>query len=82
MEHLTITDKLRCCYLKICHLNCPIENNNPFCHDTKCRQCNINWLKFEDAESKACIRCGYHVCDECQLNKNINIEKECPKCGL
>jgi hypothetical protein len=76
-------EKLRCCILKICHLQCPFFNN-PFCHDTKCRECNVNWLKFEENENNACMCCGYHVCKECQLTKGLlsPMEGPCPKCGM
>jgi hypothetical protein len=84
LEDLTLEYKLRCCELKICHSECSIKLDNPFCHDTKCRECDISWLKFEDSEKNACQCCGYHICDKCQINKNIifDMKNECPKCKM
>ena len=73
--------ELRCCILKICCKTCDKTRDNPFCHDTKCRECHITILHVEDADIKACWNCGYHICDECKINKGIIYPRgDCPKC--
>ena len=84
MENLTLKEKLRCCELKICHSQCPIKWDNPYCHDTKCRECNVTWLKFEDYDANVRMCCGYHVCKDCQIKNNLTkyMYGHCPKCGM
>jgi CO dehydrogenase/acetyl-CoA synthase gamma subunit (corrinoid Fe-S protein) len=39
---------------------------------------------MEDADDKACARCGYHVCHECRISKILTYEGKqelCPKCA-
>ena len=77
------SNMLRCCKLGICHKQCDISRDNAFCHDTKCRECNITFLHLENADKYACMCCGYHICEECKTIKGIIYpEGQCPRCGL
>ena len=78
-------EELDCCAQKLCHSQCDPKLNNPFCHDTKCQNCNITILKLADAELYACWCCGYHICKQCQELTGINYTNNtmpCPNCKL
>lgn len=72
---------LNCCQKKICHSQCDPEKDNPFCHDTLCRECRITVHPFEEDEDSICARCGYHICEKCINNKEIRVKNGlCKNC--
>ncbi len=59
-----------CCKARTCHKNCPVEWDNPFCHDTFCRECHLVILPHKrvhdkDGNIRACGKCGWWACKKC-----------------
>ncbi len=67
-----------CCKAKTCHKNCPVEWDNPFCHDTFCRECHQVLLDRKDAAEMTCGRCGWWCCDSCHEKVDYSSMNDLP----
>ena len=67
-DERTNKSPLECCQKRTCHKQCPVEWDNPFCHDTYCRVCHQVLLSQKKSLDIACGKCGWWSCKSCMEN--------------